>query len=357
MTVKFKIKKQISRIYSRSSHLLGVVSGLYFLRMQRIRKSLEQRPLLLAIETVSLCNARCVFCVYPTMKRKKEIMPMDLFRKIIGEYSRLGGGALSLTPVMGDLFLDPFIIQRYEALDEFKNINQISFTTNGIALSKFSDDQLKYILNRSFLIQFSIGGLDPDTYKRLYEVNQFEAVMSSVKRVMRLNNEIQEKVHIILAFRTDNPQFENEYASQLDEFRRQGVIVSHISAYYNFGGTIKTDKVKLKKNNIVAKRLTCALPLINPHVYSNGKITTCGCADAEGNGLIIGNGNKDTVIDSWRGKRRNSILNSFSRGKPPKLCQECTAYRPNTFLGSGIFKDVALDKKLPLDFYIKFMGG
>jgi len=337
--------------------LSNLFNSLFFLRIRRVKKLLEERPLLLAIETASVCNAKCVFCVYPTMKRKKEIMPMAVFKKVISEYSQLGGGALSLTPVMGDLFLDPFLIERFEALQEFKNINQISFTTNGIALGKLSDDQLKYILGRSFLIQFSIGGLDRDTYKKLYEVDQFEAVMSSVRRVILLNDELQEKAHIILAFRTDNSKFEHDYAKELKEFRDKGVIVSHISVYYNYGGAITTDRVKLKKNKITTKKLTCALPLINPHVFSNGKITNCGCADAEGNGLIIGDAHENTIMDSWKGKRRSNILSSFSRGKLPKLCQGCTAYRPSTFLGSDIFKNIDRNKKLPLEFYVKLMGG
>jgi len=311
----------------------------------------------LGIETVSVCNARCVFCAYPTMKRKKEIMPMSLFRKVITEYSKAGGGALSLTPVMGEPFIDPHIIERYKALEEFENINQISITTNGISLSNFSDDELKYILERSFLIQFSIGGLDEETYRKLYKVDRLNDVLTSVRRVIDLNDKIQDKAHIILAFRTDNPNFQRDHAQELAEFRKKGVIISHISTYFNYGGAVETDEVVLKKNRIVSKKMTCALPLMNPHVYSNGKITNCGCADAEGNGLIIGDSNKDTIMDSWRGKRRSDILSSFPKGSPAKLCQSCTAYRPSSFLGSNIFRNVAKDKKLPLEFYVKFLGG
>jgi len=344
-------------VYNKLVRLSDLIHGIFFTRIHRIKKLVAKKPLFLAIETVSACNARCIFCAYPTMKREKAIMPMPLFRKVVDEYSRSGGGALSLTPVMGEPFLDPHIIERYKTLEQFKNIDQISLTTNGIALEKLSDDELKYILMRTFLIQFSLGGLDEETYKKLYRVDQLKNVLSSVNRVIALKREIKNKVHIILAFRTNNPNFEQDCGEELDKFRRQGVIISHISTFFNYGGVIGTNDIVLKNSRVTSKKSICALPLIYPHVLSNGKVTNCGCADAEGNGLIIGDSSEETIADLWGGERRSNILNSFLKGTPPKLCQGCTAYRPSTFLGANIFKNVGQDRKLPLEFYIKFLGG
>ena len=116
--------------------------GLQRSQIKRLRKILEKKPLILAIETISTCNARCIFCAYPTMKRKHEVMPLDLFEKIVDEYARVGGGALSLTPVMGDPLIDPHFIERYKILEKYQNIQQVSFTTNGIAFGRFSDEEL-----------------------------------------------------------------------------------------------------------------------------------------------------------------------------------------------------------------------
>src|SRR3989338_7511982 len=144
-------------------------NGLRVSQINRIKKLIEEKPLILAVETISVCNARCVFCAYPGMKRKHEVMPLDIFEKIVKDYSALGGGALSLTPVMGDLLLDPHFLERYTILAKYDNIRQISFTTNGIAFAKFSDEQIRAIIQKTFLLQFSIGGLDEATYKKLYQ--------------------------------------------------------------------------------------------------------------------------------------------------------------------------------------------
>src|ERR1700704_696229 len=59
-----------------------------------------------SIETTNICNANCVFCAYQYQTRPTGIMSVELFRKIIDEYSELGGGELGLTPTVGDPLID-----------------------------------------------------------------------------------------------------------------------------------------------------------------------------------------------------------------------------------------------------------
>ncbi len=344
-------------VFNLISGIVDFSNSLQVGRIHKLKEALQARPLLLAIETVSACNARCVFCPYPTMKRKREVMEPQIFEKIVSEYSQMGGGALSLTPVMGDLFLDTHLLERFQVLARYPNINQITFTTNGIAFEKFSDDDLRYILERTYLVQFSIGGLDKQTYRKLYQVDKFAAVFDAVERTIALRDSLKSDLKIILAFRTNNHNFLMDFADELNRFKSRGVLVSHISVYNNFGGEIKTDEIRVKKNRVFSKRMVCVLPLLNPHVYSNGKITNCGCVDVEGNGLILGDVSQNSLKDAWQGARREKILNSFSRGNPPKLCQNCTAYRPLTYLGSDIFKNVKPNSPLPVEVYLNFLGG
>lgn len=353
----FLEKKLPSFIFNFSTQLFYALNGLNFYRISRIQKILEQKPAILAIETISACNARCVFCAYPTMKRKQEIMPLNTFEKIISEYSSAGGGALSLTPVMGDPLLDPYLIERYEIIERFENINQISFTTNGIVFNKFSDQDITYILSRTFIIQFSIGGLDQQTYKNLYQVDKLGEVMKAVERILHLKKEVNSSTHITLAFRTDNPNFEKNYAKELQGWKERGVIISYMCTYNNYGGEIEGKSIKIKVDRIPSKEMTCALPLLHAHMYSNGKITNCGCVDANGDGLIIGDSQYSTFQAAWHGSRRQGILNSFPKGKLSPLCQKCNAYRPLTYLGSSIFKKLKANQKLPLEFYTNFFGG
>src|SRR5262245_49030928 len=61
---------------------------------RRIRARLEElRPLPrgLHIEGTNICNARCVFCAYPQMERRKQTMSMEDFRRVVDDYVAMGG--------------------------------------------------------------------------------------------------------------------------------------------------------------------------------------------------------------------------------------------------------------------------
>lgn len=329
------------------------------LQVKKMLKLTDARPLYLNVETTNVCNARCVFCCYGKMKIEPQILPLDIFEKVIREYSEMGGGAISLTPVPGDVLLDPHLIKRYEILGKYKNIDQVSFTTNGIALAKYSDDELIHILRSSFMIQFSIGGLDRELYKSLYQVDQLENVLTSVSRVLDIKAAINGDVHIHLSFRTNDPRFEETHREQLEAFKKRGCLVSHISTYGNFGGIVKSGEVKGVSISCGAgpiKGGLCAYPLLMLSVLPNGSVTNCGCVDVTGDYLNIGDAHSDTLQECWRSAKREKILKSFSQGKIIDLCRQCSMFRGVEHFGLPPYKNVRSYQKLPLEFYMLYGG-
>ena len=332
-----------------------------FPQVSRMKKLVKKRPLILQVETVNSCNARCVFCAYQKMKREKEVLPLETFEKIVREYSEMGGGALLLTPIAGDPLLDPYLVKRYKILSRHENIDQISFTTNGIAFKKYSDEDISYIAKKSFMIQFSIGGLDADAYKSLYRVNELDNVLSAVSRLLEIKKNSDSNVVIHLAFRTNDADFEKKHSQQIEEFREKGVYISHVYMYMNYGGRIGSDELKdtcIIVNGAFKKNTPCVHPLIEVAVCSNGRITCCGCVDIDGDQLTIGDANMNTLSECWNSNERNQIVESFLNKKLCNICKKCSAYTSGTSMfSSDIFKDIHSYKKMPLDFYLKFMGG
>ncbi len=89
------------------------------------------------IETQAICNAACNFCPYPSLERKGEVMPTELFEKIIDD--------LSAIPRLHKFQLSPFKVNEplmetrlYKFLDLIKqklpNAN-ITLTTNASLLN------------------------------------------------------------------------------------------------------------------------------------------------------------------------------------------------------------------------------
>ena len=68
----------------------------------------------LYIETTNLCNARCVFCMYPKIHGTFpiEYMEKSLFENVVNDYINMGGREISLTPTVADPFTDKYFAER-----------------------------------------------------------------------------------------------------------------------------------------------------------------------------------------------------------------------------------------------------
>ena len=326
----------------------------------RMRELTSETPLILQIETTNVCNAVCVFCAFPKMERKKGVMSLPLFEQIVGEYASMGGGSVSLTPLVGDALLDPHLLERLQILDATPQINQISLTTNAIALERYSDEEVRRILQVIDCIQVSIGGLDAATYRTMFGVDRFAQVQNALERLLVLRNEVADPPNINLAFRTNDWRFELRFRKQLENYRRRGAFVSHIWTYANYAGLVANDdSLHLEViDGSMEKRLPCIYPAVHMAIGWDGRITACGCADFEGTALGIGQVGECSLGQVWSGKKRLGILDSFALGKLRKICRECSAYQPDSAIFSKSFcHGIAPHRPLPQEFFQQFWGG
>lgn len=328
-------------------------------QVSRLQKTSGLAPLILQIETTNACNAACVFCAKSRMKRGKGVMSLPLFKKIVADYSNMGGGPVSLTPVIGDALLDPHLLERLQIMKEHAEINQISLTTNAIALEKYSDKEVCRLLESLYCIQVSIGGLDAESYKMMFGVDRFSEVRLSMERLLELRTKVSQPAHITFAFRTNDWKFESRHKKVLEEYERGGVHVNHIWTYANYSGHVESDK---KLNLVVMqsclqKRRACFYPSVAMSICWNGVVTACGCADFEGNQLMIGNAENEDLKAVWDGRKRTGIIDAFKGATLPPICRQCSAYQPDTVFAQPYFKDVKPHQPLPLEFYHYLWGG
>ncbi|MFA5265937.1 MAG: radical SAM protein, partial [Opitutaceae bacterium] len=143
----------------------------------------QSRPVMLICETVNVCNNDCMVCAYSSMGREKQHMSMALFEKVLNDYAAMGGGAFSLTPVVGDVLLDRHLLDRLHLLKKYPTIRPVSVTTNLVAADRFSDDELAFILDSFDKVHVSIYGLTAEHYRLLARKDNYAKVERALQRV------------------------------------------------------------------------------------------------------------------------------------------------------------------------------
>lgn len=294
-------------------------------------RSVKHKPLLLKLETTNACNARCVFCAYTDMTRPRQVMSRHMFFSAVRSYSDMGGGAVTLTPCTGEILTDPRLLERFEVLRRHPEIGDISFTTNLIAHERLSDGDWVAVLRETHYLFVSLGGLDRETYQRMYRVDKCEKVLAGVARVLSLREKAAPGLKVHLGFRTVDHDFTQRSAEYLQPFLKNGVAVSNCDRYGNWAGNLDLNRARAWALPLVTggrrtKRGPCPVMMLACGVLSSGVVTACSCCDCNGTLFPLGSigaAGSPTLAEFWRGARRAAMVSEHVSGKL-LVCARCT---------------------------------
>ena len=294
----------------------------------RILDIIAERPLDLNIETSNFCAASCVFCPNSKVKRHKTTMDMELFRKVIDDYVAIGGGALGVSSMQSDVFSDKLLLERIRYIAKHKASLYVYTTTFLAGASKFSDEDLTFILSNFDQFQISLGGTDKDQYRQMYGINAFDVVKRQLLRIAKLVRDNNLPVKLSLYFRTTDAStiMSSDLMKELGE--SYGVVEAR-DTFFSWGGIISQDdlpdgaKLQLVDNSQV--RADCAVSMASLSVNVDGSIVGCGCVDWNAQ-HVIGNLTNNTIKEAWTARPAVEFRTAFSRGAVPDLCKDCSLY-------------------------------
>lgn len=297
----------------------------------KLRELVSNRPLYLGVETVTTCNARCVFCAYPASSRPHTVMTPELWSKVLADYAVAGGGALSLTPLTGDVLLDPFLPDRLCEARRYRAIGRISFYTNGISWKRFDAAARVVILHNADRILFSVGGLDAIAYREMFGVDMFERVKAAILDAVALKRRTQAACQIVVQLRCAAGRLVVLSDVRLDAFRNSGVDAIAIDdTFHNWGGSLDPSSLPpgaLSRPNQTTKNAPCYVFYTAPMVLADGRVTVCGCANPDGRELVLGSIREESLGEIWNNRAYRRFRDTFYRGSPPSLCRNCTYYQ------------------------------
>lgn len=303
----------------------------YRLHRRRIRARLEtlrRVPRGLHVEGTNICNARCVFCAYPQMERRKQTMSMDDFRRVVGQYLEMGGRHVSLTPIVGDPFVDKHMFERLDHLMALEQVSGISFYTNAILMTPEKSERLLAYASKLH-VHVSWGGFDAETWNTIMGVEKFEAARDAVLALLELKERTGSKLRFTLALRCPDSNRTGELHDRLEAYRKRGLVeIAPMGDYDSWAGKVRPEeleKVGLVPREMPYKRGACELLFTKPVVLADGRVNACACRDVEAE-LIVGNVNEEPLGQIWAGARISELIERHERGDYPEVCQRCTYF-------------------------------
>ena len=171
-------------------------------------------PEKLYIECTNLCNARCSFCYYKNKADAgfpKKFMSVDNFKKIIEQYTSIGGKHIALTPTLADPLTDPFFKNRLEYLDSSK-IKTLDFYTNLISFGPKIQQAISNYKG-SLSISVSFTGFNKSMYEQFMGVDKFNIVMENIgKLATTMKGKKNLRYHIIMRSYNNDKKEKNDFA-------------------------------------------------------------------------------------------------------------------------------------------------
>ena len=298
----------------------------------------------LYVEVSNICNLRCRFCAYSkSLKNKKLIMSNKKFFNIINRATNFGYNTFGLTPIVGEVFVDKYFINKLKFLENHPKVKNYSFFTNFTLSNKQIIDEL--IKTRKLKeLYISLYGHDLNSFLNISRANKktYNELITNLnyllKRSANINFTLSFGLRTIRSFKS----LEN-CESDLCKVVRDIIITTKsdikiLKSFNTWGGMISMDDVKeldmiVNDPSKIYKNGACSLIFYKNQVMVDGILNACACRDINAT-LKIGDLNVHTFDDIYSIRNRDyiNLIESQQKGKFNPICTHCDFYR-------SIYKD------------------
>jgi len=333
-----KIIRQAKLFYSAFPWVQKLVkrasASAFYYKISRVRiKSQKEKdlkgPFNLIIETSNFCNARCLMCPYPKMKRVKKIMEEETFKKIV---KRISEERLPINKVffsgLGEPLTDPKLISRIKA---FKDLNTVvKIYTNASLLESEIAKQL--VALKVDEINVSFNGATAEQYQKIMGLD-FDQTRAKIDNLLKMKKEAGSRLPLIRISLIIVKENEKDLKKHLKNWSDKVDSVS-VSLAHQWGGGVSLkskrppqpfcQRQKPNKNLKLKRIYPCRSLWHTSNIDSQGNFVIC-CRDYESN-YILGN----VQTHSFKEIQKSPLLKGFCqrhlcflKGKLPPMCQEC----------------------------------
>ena len=289
-------------------------------------------PISIQVQTLSTCNAKCVFCPYPHTSKitSQGKMKWETFKRIVDECVEFPNLTNFAPMLQNEPLLDKDICNAIRYVKEkSKGRLIVNLATNAYAVT---NELLKDLMSSGLdYLAISLNAFYKSTYEALLPGFEFKKVVDNIDKILSYNNG---KIKISVRF-LKTKQNEDEISKAVRYWHDKGVRTEVITILHNRGGAIDVEDLKPEslgktlRETLRGKLFShfsncCVLPFRQMYILYNGDVILCG-NDWLRN-PILGNVNNESMRDIWNGKiaieLRKKMIQKRYDSIPP--CKECT---------------------------------
>lgn len=274
-------------------------------------------PEFITLETVKMCNSRCVFCTIDQWPRHTPVMPAPLYDKIaddiIANHSHVK--QLCLTGC-GEPLLDKKLPERIYRFKK-EGIAKVVIITNASLLS--GETSLRLLDSGLDEIMITIDGLDPERYASLRVGLDLQSVMENVIQFLNIRDKHNAGTSIRMRMEAHPSFTQDDIDSWLQYWR--GTLGNKDNVYakkmHNWGNQIDT--------YASASQITspCHVLWSTMNILSDGQVALC-CIDflpKHGMGSLA----TSSISEIWQGRAFNQAREWHASGQRDRLglCSGC----------------------------------
>jgi len=276
-------------------------------------------PKVVLIDTISYCNLRCSMCVHKEMKRKKGIMPWNLFTKIVDEIAEVDRNIRVWMVFFGEaLILKKRKPSIFEMIIYAKNkgLTDVVLNSNANLLDPGAAKSL--IQSGLDAIYIGIDAFKPETYAKIRVGGDYEKAVQNTMHLIELKKRVNsEKPEVFVQF-VEMDDNSKEKEAFVDFWKKQGAIVK-IRPKVSWAGLIDAPNLVLDDKD----RWPCYWAMRTMSITDTGKVVTCAVdLDAK---YVAGDVNGQSLKEVWNGKLKKIRRFHASRKFEalPDNCRNC----------------------------------
>jgi radical SAM protein with 4Fe4S-binding SPASM domain len=286
-----------------------------------VRRPTPQFPKTVQIQTITGCNAACIFCPYSETvhSQPKGRMSQFLFEKIVDEVSRHPVRRIS-PYLMNEPLLDPSLFERIALIKNKCRKTRIVLTSNGSLLTP--EIRKKLFKSKSLhALYISFQGIEKEGYEETMRGRLvFEETKALVDDLITewKGFSRKDRFKIIITMVATNKIDVRKAAAY---WKSKGVL-SKWTALENRGGN--SSRANKLSKTLMKSHSNCSRLFKQAYIMFNGDMVLC-CTDYTRK-VVLGNIANSSIEAVWNGRKARAIRALYSSGQIDRipLCRDCT---------------------------------